>query len=311
MSTAAPAELMDSILISIEEIDRVASKFDRIDGITEGIFGNMSLPMPRFVPSELGFLRTVSWLYVVYNESGKVNVDFLRERLHAYELDPDSEVSTHINLVQQLRTFLQHNLDPSRSHNRRIQDMCERWLQNQCGTPEPETEEQWKRCLIALLYEASRFFGSLRKCIHCIELDESCEQITCDWDICRKRFHPPHEFDRLISIVSADMGRDALDVVRLRKRFYEKWAQELQALQGNYDFEVQARKLIEHALLHETTPVLPITGHDIMEEFNIAPGPQVGQLLEQARILYNASPCSRDGLIKKLDQEINNSKILE
>jgi hypothetical protein len=97
------------------------------------------------------------------------------------------------------------------------------------------------------------------------------------------------------------MGRDNLDAVRLRKQFYEKWKRELELQQGNYDFEVEARKLIEHVLLHETTAVLPLTGKDIMLEFNIPPGRQVGQLLEQARNLYIADPyLSRNDLLEKL-----------
>jgi hypothetical protein len=305
MSTVNPEELMYNILVLKEAIDRVTSKLDGIEGIETGVFSELSLPMPRFSPAELGFLRMVSWLYVLYNESGKINVDFLSERFSAYELDPDGELSAHRRTVQQLRTFLQHNLDPGEPHNRRIQEACEDWFRCHCGTPHPGTEEQWRSCLVVLLGEALSFFEALQKCIRCIEQDESHEQIAQSWDFRRKRYHPPHQFDRLISIVSADMGRESLDVVRLRKRFYDKWAKELQSLQGNYEFEVEARKLIEHALLHETTGVLPITGYDIMEKFGISPGPQVGQILRQARSLYNVNPCSRDDLLEQLRQEIN------
>jgi hypothetical protein len=80
---------------------------------------------------------------------------------------------------------------------------------------------------------------------------------------------------------------------------------QLELLQGNYDFEVEAQRLIEHTLLYEMIPVLPITGHDIMKEFNVVPGPIVGQLLEKARNLYNTEPCSRDELLEKLRLEID------
>lgn len=218
MSAPNPAELMYDILIFREEIDRVASKLNGIDGIAEGVFGSLSLPMPRFVPAELGFLRTVSWLYVMYNESGGVNIDFLSERLSAYGLDPDGRSSAHCSIVQQLRTFLQHNLDPAKPRTRRIQEACEKWFQDQCETPEPGTAEQWNSCLIGLLNETLDFFKALQRCIRCIEQDESREQIVRDWGFRRKRYYPPHKFDKLISKVSADMGREALNVVRLRKR---------------------------------------------------------------------------------------------
>jgi len=70
--------------------------------------------------------------------------------------------------------------------------------------------------------------------------------------------------------------------------------------QGNYNFKVEARKLIEHALLDTMTLVLPITGRDIMGKLDIPPGPQVGNLLEKARIIYNNEHCSRDELLEKL-----------
>ena len=91
-------------------------------------------------------------------------------------------------------------------------------------------------------------------------------------------------------------------------RFYTEWVKELELLQGNYDFEVEARKLIEHVLLQKMIPVLPITGQDIINEFNVVPGPIVGQLLEKARNIYNNEPCSRDELLEKLRREIGINK---
>ena len=113
----------------------------------------------------------------------------------------------------------------------------------------------------------------------------------------------PHEFDSLISIIAADMGHDGLDPVRLRLRFYDGWSRQLDLLSGDFEFEVEARKLIEHTLLSETTAVLPLTGKDVMEEFGIAPGPEVGRMLQRASAIYMSTPCSRKDLIEKLRTE--------
>ena len=97
------------------------------------------------------------------------------------------------------------------------------------------------------------------------------------------------------------MGREFLDSVVIRKRFYEKWIQELQMFRGNYSFEVEGRKLIEHALLHETARVLPITGKDILAEFeDVVPGPRVGELLKIAAQSYASAPCSKEELLERL-----------
>ena len=55
-----------------------------------------------------------------------------------------------------------------------------------------------------------------------------------------------------------------------------------------------------NALLTEAIPVLPITGADIMEEFGLAPGPDVGKLLKRAKGINDAAPCSRAELLAKL-----------
>src|SRR6266581_7839188 len=147
MSTKAQS-LMFSILILVEEINRVAS---RINEGKEDVFGVISLPMPKFTPPELGFIRTTSWLYVLYFEAGRVSVQFLFERFSAFGLDPERNISPHLGLVQQMRTFLQHNLDPRKEQNRRIQEDCEKWLEEHCKTRVPELDRQWNRCLEGLL----------------------------------------------------------------------------------------------------------------------------------------------------------------
>jgi hypothetical protein len=75
-------------------------------------------------------------------------------------------------------------------------------------------------------------------------------------------------------------------------------------LQEGYDFETEARRLIELAILMMREGALPITGRDIMGEFHIPPGPRVGALLEVARGIHNLHPCSRDELIELLRGKI-------
>jgi hypothetical protein len=86
--------------------------------------------------------------------------------------------------------------------------------------------------------------------------------------------------------------------------YYDKWIQDLDLLEANHHFETEARKLIEYVLMTEATPVLPITGRDIMEEFAVAPGPEVGQLLKHARTIYECEPCSRSELLSRLRNKL-------
>jgi hypothetical protein len=304
MSTPTPEGLMYMILTRRDEMNRVAGDLIGI-GTSEGVFKTVSLEMPKFEPPELGFLRSVSWLFVLYHEVGKTGVAFLAARLEPYGLDPEKRLNGHPSLVQKLRTFLQHNLDPRKHHDSEVQTYCQGWLKRQCGTPFPTQGDQWRSCLSGLLSEAVEFMDALSCVVRKIEQDESRSAICREWQFRIRRYHPPHEFDELIKQVAADMGRDRIDAVQLRSRFYEKWTQELSLLDGEYEFVVEARRLIEQALLTAITPVLPITGRDVMEVFEIPPGVRVGQLLERARRIYESKPCTREALIEQLRQAEN------
>ena len=96
------------------------------------------------------------------------------------------------------------------------------------------------------------------------------------------------------------MGQDFLDPARICDRYYDKWSKELRLRTGEYDFEFEARKLIEHTLLTDAELPLPITGQDIIRQLGIPPGPGVGRLLKKARILYNETPGSKAELIERL-----------
>jgi hypothetical protein len=294
------ASLMYKIVQETEAIDRMSARLR--DG--NRVFRDISLEKPGLRPAELGLLRAVSWFYVLCNEAGTVNVEFLNERIHVYGVDSD-ETDDYLALVDRLRTYSQHNLNPSRPRDRDIQGSCETWFREQCGTSEPGDDDQWLCCLIGFLERTLQFFGALLRCIRGIEQDESREQILREWEFRHSRNHLPHEFDGLIAQVAADMGRPSLDAVKLRKRYFEKWNATLDTLQGDYNFEIEARRLIEYAILNETTVVLPITGHDIMEAFeDVEPGPKVGELLKKAKALYEEEPCSRERLLAKLETSV-------
>ena len=281
----------------LDEINQVAARFP---GFAITVFAPVSLDSPRFDPPELGFLRLVSYLFVLYHEVGKVGTRFLLKRFDAYGITAGSTLPDHMALVKALRTYLQHNLNPRQDHDKNIQEACEGWMRDSCGTPLPGTNEHWRTCLLALLTQALNFLDALLATVRAIEGDESREGICRDWDLRIKRNHPPEEFDGLIAEVAADMGRESIDPVRIRVRFYDQWEQELGLLRTEYDFRAEARKLVEQVLLSSVTPVLPITGKDIMEAFGVAPGPRVGELLEKARRIYDQKPCKRESLLDQL-----------
>jgi hypothetical protein len=297
MNSKVPLALMYQAIAIQDEIDKVASKLNS-DGAK--VFGFTSQGIPKVTPPELGFLRVVSWFYILFFDIGKISIDFLSKRFATYELDPKGELIKHLQGIRCLRTFLQHSLDPRSTHDLEIQGICDQWFMQSCKTAVPSDEDQWMSCLVVFLKQSIAFLQGIKACIRAIERDESREQILLDWEFRRNRFHAPHEFDSVIEVAAADIGREGIDIEQFRRRHYEKWVKELEQLNGEYDFHLEARKCVERDLLFENVLVIPITGHDIMRDFGVPPGPKVGELLNLAKSIYMESPCSKSSLLEKL-----------
>ena len=297
MSTPSPEQLMYRIVGKAEETNtRVIALL--ADGV--GLFDVVSQRMPKFVPAELGFLRLVSWLYVLYWEAGKTSLPYLIKRFDAYSVDEDGTLRGHPLNVQKLRTYTQHNLSIEESHDKKTIGDCHDWFSAKCGTAVPDSEDEWDRCLVALLQEALEFLESLLNVLRLMEKDESKDLICNDWRFRRSRYHPPHQFEALVAAIATDMGHEYIDPERLVRRNYEKWAQSLRAFSSDYDFESEARKLIENAILTDLSSLMPITGKDIIQEFGVEPGKLVGRLLGEARESYQQTPCTRIELLDRL-----------
>lgn len=280
----------------IEDLERVARSIG--DGSLR-FFQETYQPTPRLQPAELGFLRTISLLYVYFFETGREGVEFLADKLDKFGLDAGGVQRKFLVIVKCLRTYSHHNLYLDSGHDREVIKNCESWFRDTCGTAVPVTEEHWRSCLIQILSDATRlldFFGTV---IRSIEADESTQEILREWRFRRDRYMSPQEFDSLVASASVDMGLQ-VDSVKFRIRFYDRWRRDLTLLPGTCDPEVEARKLVERSLLTDLDAVLPVTGKDIIEMLNVSPGPKVGELLRIARGLYLRDRCSKDALLKAL-----------
>jgi len=299
MSDSIQAAMYEALQLR-EEVNAIACGFNPVNQV----FSATSLGLPGLNPSELGFIRVVSWLYVHYYEVGKLGTEFLTELVSAYALEFGDRPKAHRTMIQRLRTYCQHNLAPTETHSIEIQRECESWFFANCGSKRPGVEEHWNKLLRSLICEAIEYFTYLRDTLRKIELDESKTQLIEQWALRISRFHAPHKFDRIIEEVASDFGREGLDAVRFRKRYYDRWRKEFELRLDNCDFEREARKLIEHALLSEQQNVLPIDGRDVMELLEIPPGPKIKDALLLARQIHELNPCNKEELIQQLKDRI-------
>jgi hypothetical protein len=293
--TNAGSGMYDGLAL-LNEINQVASGFDGV-GV---VFPAVSLALPTLEPAELGFIRVVSWLFVHYYEAGRIGTDFLGKLSRSYGLDGNGAGQAHRSRVQRLRTYCQHNLVLTEEHGKTIQDECQVWFKEKCGTSVPGYEDHWRMLLTSLVSEAKEFLTCLRDTVRRIERDPASESILSQWTAKIRRFHMPYEFDAIVEEVAEDLGRSAIDPRKFCAKHYDKWRKEFELRDDDCDFKVEARKLVEHAFLHEAQNVLPLTARDIMASFDIQPGVEVGKLLGLARALFDELPCDRDELLARI-----------
>lgn len=296
MTNSAASKMLE-VMDLAREIQHTSMEL--LDGIQ--FFGAMpSLPTPKFTHPELDMLRSLSWLYVLYQELGKASIKYTVEKFESYSLD--NNIKNHPLNVEKLRTFSQHSLDPMSQRDREIRVYCEQWFDKYCGVVQPRDDEAWNKALLAILTEAENFLKNIQHCIRKIESDESKEQLIIQWKYRLQRYHPQHEFDRIISIVAHDLGRVGIEPKNFSNQYYSQWKKELELME-DYDFEKEARRMIERAMIENTRPRLPINGTDIMDEFLLEPGKKIGEILKRAFEIFDPDPCSREVLISKLRDE--------
>jgi hypothetical protein len=306
-ATPSPNDRLLEVIRLREEVDLLAEAMVA----PHRVFRPVSLQTPpRLEPAELGFIRSVAYLYVLYYEVGDVAIPYLLELWDAFSLDNDHQIRDHYQIVRSLRTLLQHSLDPTSSTDRQTRERCQRWFARQCRTFVPSTEDHWSACLHGILTEAASFLRTMITCLRAIEGDEGRDGILERWRIEISRHHPPEEFDRIIEEAAHDLGRPHIDAVRIRKRYYDQWTDKLSYLSLGYSFQIEARRLVEYALLVDLAAGIPVTGEDIMTEFGLAPGPEVGALLTRAKAVFEESPRDRADLLATLKAELESENQL-
>ena len=215
----------------------------------------------------------------------------------------EGKTRQHYCLVRDLRTYLQHHLKFSSDHDFQVKQSVHQWFSNKCGTRIPSEDGEWEECLIALLNEAVSSTDQMFNCIKLIEKDEGKRQIIRAWSKRLSRFLNTYEMDEVVKVAAEDMGRH-INVVEFRKRFYSTWLEQLRFTDLESDVKKMARRLVEVTLLNETENVMPLSGGDIIQEFEIVPGPDVGELLKKARKLFDSnSNLTKEDILSALSKE--------
>lgn len=260
-------------------------------------FKEISLYEPNFISAIHGFYTSVSWLYVHYYETGKFAVRFLIDNTKKIDSLKYEYCTNHVNLIHSFRTFLQHNLNLKNPNDLIKKDNCLIWIENQITTPWPSDEKQWETLLRKLYNETTETLNIL----HMTCLNESQNpNFFKVWKNRLERHVEPFEYDELVEIIAKDIGLDNIDPVKVREKNYDKWNDKLKILKDLKRKNEYMRSMLEATLINVDNLPLPINGKDIMEQFNLNPGHEVGKKLKMAREIYTNEPCSKSTLLEKL-----------
>lgn len=267
----------------------------------------VSLPAPGS-GSELAFIRATSWLYCLYFEAGRGSISFLIKLAEAYQLDQVSQYKSHMENIRCLRTEFHHNLG-FEGTDYQARTKAEEWRYQACGTRIPADGNDWKKCYQRLVKdEAVKFLDFLERTLRYLEQDaaESRERNIMDWRQRLQQDYPAARFDPLIEDIKFQLGKKGLDTVKFRNRYVGRWKKELEIMQEDYDFNYEASRLIESALINDSQSALPFSSTELMDYFNLPQGPDVGEYLKIANIIYKSGIVDKQQLLREVGNRISN-----
>lgn len=290
-----------STLDVIKSIEKINSFSRALLPSRSDFFQRVSLSQPALGSThELVFIRSVSWLYVLYFEAGRGSIKHL--------LRSNSHMRGHRDLVQALRTWSQHNLDPTSTRAADIESSCTKWFLDECGTRIPREDAHWAVLCESLVGDAKAFLEDIVDVIAAIEESPGCSELVKDWQRSLSRDWPAHAYHEVIASAASDAGFDSVDAARFYGRYGDTLRQHLQLLDDDCDHEFEIRKVVEMRLVSETEATLPVTGQQIMEHFDLGPGPAVGELLGKARQIFsNLDRCDAQELLRLLERSEGSS----
>ena len=169
--------LMECLLHLQERTNRRAAELSPEIG---EIFREISLKKPNFVYAELDFLYLISWLYGYYRDDAKAKFTFeyLADLSVSLNIDKKNRNIKYLELINRLRTYLQHNLS-SGENDCKTKFIAEEWFEN--TDIRGDETNGWELRLERILKETLAFTCMICKCLSSIKIDESRERIVADW----------------------------------------------------------------------------------------------------------------------------------
>ena len=252
---------------------------------------------------EISFLRLVAWSYVLIFEVGRISIPFLLRASGAYQGQQES-----MELIRALRTWSFHNLGLESDRDLQLSRRVERWFLSTCGQSPPEDRAKWNVCTDHACDLVGDVVQKCRRAVaDVLSSDDGGEAIITDLQHRIERSWAPHRFDALAGDVATRLDI-RVDVTKFRQSRLDAWRSFLLGLADDDDPVESMERLMERDLLEYVDGVLPIGGRDLIEAFDLPPGPKVGSILRLARELFAAGTRNRQELLAALRERVGNNR---
>lgn len=257
----------------------------------------------KFNNSELCFHNLISWFYILYFENSGKNIDFLKKKINAYQINLQDEVLQVKSLVHAFRTIFQHQMDFINSKlDKEKKNLCNFWFHELIQKNAPSNSTEWEICVLKLLDLNEEMLKTILICLKEIEKSEHQELVIDEWKKIIMRNYSVYDFELVLLKVLTNLGLEGFfDTNALVKKNINSWRADLEILPNNFNFEEHAYKVIERFILKKE--VLPIDGNDIIA-LGIDKGKVVFELLLKARQIFYNHPCNKENLLIILQKQI-------
>ena len=259
--------------------------------------GDTALPgvtvsLPVRDNDELSFIRLVVWCYVLFNESGRVSMRFLREL-------PPFLGSELLPEAGHLRTWATHNLLPDKESDRKKLLLAWQWLKDACKTDRPSTEAEWRLCFERLVSAAGSVLETALSASDALGsaddgprlLEELGRRLKRDWEA--------HRFDPIVHKTAESLGFGTIDAVKFRARHLDSWRRVV-SLADDGAIEQLLQRRIEKDLLDLMNGALPLAAREYLERVPEWQPSELGALMLAIRTTKSTRETAVDTLASAL-----------
>ncbi len=271
--------------------------------VGEEALRELTIRVPAGESDEASFFRLVNWSYALLFEAGRITVPYL---LKLPSRTPSGSVRPQVarGLVNSLRTWCVHDIGFSSDRSTGIMREVQTWFIERCGGCPPDSDDAWRLSFEDLCYKVGLI---VEHCQGAVDLVLSSPDDRDDTiaDLQRRldRSWPACRFDEVVSDACTRFGL-SLNVMKFREPRLPKWRQYLETVPEEDDPRTKVIGIIERDILDHTSDILPINGNDVMNAFNLSPGPIVQDVLVQARTLFRSGIRDPSELLEQLKEGV-------